>query len=280
MLEAGQDKLDLAATLRALRKAAGLSGQRLAARAHVSQSKISRIETGAVIATVADVEQILRALEVPPEQTTVLLRLARKANIDFVSRRQVRKIGVTQKQRELQALIERSTTLRHALPTMLPGILQTRDYATSNIHNPLSKVGLPERPKLIEAKLGRSRLLYEGTRSSTFLLTETAVRTRIASPQAMASQLDHLVAVSVLAGVEIALLAFETPLPSPLMSTFAIYDDRLVVIESTAGAISMRDPADVSEHIELFDYAHERGLKGDDCRDFLRTVAAEFRECD
>jgi transcriptional regulator with XRE-family HTH domain len=44
-----QERSDLAETLRALRKAAGLSGERLAARCAMSQSKISRIEQGKVL---------------------------------------------------------------------------------------------------------------------------------------------------------------------------------------------------------------------------------------
>jgi transcriptional regulator with XRE-family HTH domain len=278
MLEARQDKLDLSAALRALRKAAGLSGQRLADKAHISQSKISRIETGAIIPTVSDVEHILRALEVAPEQASPLLRLARAANVDFMSRRTINKIGVEHRQREIASLIEKSNSVKHALPAMLPGILQTLDYASSNVNNPLSKVSQAERPRLVAAKVSRARLLYEGSRTLAYLLTESAVRTRVGASSVMADQVDHLVAVSSLPGVGIALLNFDIILSTPLISTFAIYDQRLVIIETTAGPVSLRDPADVHEHIDLFDHVHRQALKGDDCRDFLRTVADEFRE--
>jgi transcriptional regulator with XRE-family HTH domain len=57
----------LAESLRALRKAAKLSGERLAARCAMSQTKISRIETGRIIPTPEDVERILAALSAPAE---------------------------------------------------------------------------------------------------------------------------------------------------------------------------------------------------------------------
>src|SRR5689334_17550712 len=58
-----QDKRkSLAEALRELRKAAGLSGERLAVRCAMSQAKISRIETGKILPSVVDVERILRAL--------------------------------------------------------------------------------------------------------------------------------------------------------------------------------------------------------------------------
>ncbi|MEV6332331.1 helix-turn-helix transcriptional regulator [Streptomyces sp. NPDC051909] len=44
----GQSSQELAATLCKLRKEAGLSGDRLAARCNMSQSKVSRIESGKV----------------------------------------------------------------------------------------------------------------------------------------------------------------------------------------------------------------------------------------
>lgn len=64
---AGRDRQDLASALHGLRKASGLSGDRLARRCGISQSKVSRIETGRLLPSVVDVEQMLTALEVDDE---------------------------------------------------------------------------------------------------------------------------------------------------------------------------------------------------------------------
>src|SRR5690348_4989278 len=45
-----------------LRRNGGLTGQKLGQRVGMSQAKISKIETGAVVATPADVELLARAL--------------------------------------------------------------------------------------------------------------------------------------------------------------------------------------------------------------------------
>ncbi|MER7849700.1 helix-turn-helix transcriptional regulator, partial [Kitasatospora sp. NPDC096077] len=60
--ELGQSHSDLATILQELRKRAGLSGVQLARRVNMSQSKISKIETGKVTPSLVDVELILRAL--------------------------------------------------------------------------------------------------------------------------------------------------------------------------------------------------------------------------
>lgn len=84
----GQDRMDLAGALRRLRRASGLSGERLAARTLMSQAKISRIETGKTVPTIMDVERILSALDVPLERAQELLALAKLANIEFQNDRQ------------------------------------------------------------------------------------------------------------------------------------------------------------------------------------------------
>jgi transcriptional regulator with XRE-family HTH domain len=71
------ERRSLAGALRELRRAAGLSGERLAVRCAMSQAKISRIETGKVLPTVIDVERILTALSVPTEVASDLLSMAR-----------------------------------------------------------------------------------------------------------------------------------------------------------------------------------------------------------
>lgn len=107
---------NLAEALRELRKAAGLSGARLAARCSMSQSKISRIELGEVLPSVIDVELILKALEVPSEVSVELVGLARKANIDYKSWRTYARMGLWQKQAEIKALEKSAKLLRYFLP--------------------------------------------------------------------------------------------------------------------------------------------------------------------
>ncbi|GAA0507460.1 helix-turn-helix transcriptional regulator [Saccharopolyspora thermophila] len=101
-----QGRKRLAESLRELRKAAGLSGERLAARASMSQSKISRIESGKALPTVVDVERLLKALDVPTEAANELLALARTANVDYSSWRSYARVGLWRKQAELKALAE------------------------------------------------------------------------------------------------------------------------------------------------------------------------------
>ena len=100
----GQRKDELAVALREARKQVGLTGDRLAARCGMSQSKISKIETGKVLPSATDVERILSCLGVGKEQAADLMALARLANTEFHSVRASLRRGLHHKQRELAAL--------------------------------------------------------------------------------------------------------------------------------------------------------------------------------
>lgn len=132
-----QGRRNLAETLRQLRKAAGLSGERLAARTAMSQSKISRIESGRTLPTVADVERILTALEVPAEAREELLSLTRTANVEYTSLRSSARVGIWRSQAEIKALSESSAVVRQflpAIPSGLPAISRVRSRCAYSWH--------------------------------------------------------------------------------------------------------------------------------------------------
>jgi transcriptional regulator with XRE-family HTH domain len=120
---AGQDRHDLASALHGLRKASGLSGERLARRCGMSQSKVSRIETGRLLPSVVDVEQILTALAVDQTTRVELLALARVANAEYHDVRASVRRGLHHRQREIAALESSAAEVRHFLPTLITGLL-------------------------------------------------------------------------------------------------------------------------------------------------------------
>ncbi|MEU7836262.1 helix-turn-helix transcriptional regulator [Nonomuraea sp. NPDC049129] len=66
----------------------------MAARSGISQSKISKIETGEVPPSAVDVERILRALNASPEVTEEITALPRLANTQFLDLRSTLRRGL------------------------------------------------------------------------------------------------------------------------------------------------------------------------------------------
>ena len=274
----GRQRRDLAQALRDLRQASGLSGQRLAIRCNMSQAKISRIETGKTLPTVIDVERILSGLEVPEEVSRDLVALARTANVDYTAWRTYARLGLYQKQAELKALEESSRTMRHFLPAVPTGLLHVREYATETLTTNLKGEPARDVARVVQARMERQTVLDDQSRHFTFLMTEQAVRWQLTSSPVMAAQAEHMAEVAEKPNVDIAIISHGTRVPDVPLNLFVIYDDRLVTVELFSGEVVLRNPQDVSYHLDLFDLFLSHALRGADATAFLRRCAAEFMQ--
>ncbi|MCP2262487.1 Helix-turn-helix domain-containing protein [Streptoalloteichus tenebrarius] len=272
-----RDRNRLAAALRELRRAAGLSGERLAARVAMSQSKISRIESGRTVPTVVDVERILKALAVPPEVGQEILSLARAANVEYVSWRSYARMGIWRKQAEIKALTEASSTVRQFLPAIPSGLLQTREYARAVLTPGVR--GRPARDveRAVRARLDSQEALNDQKRRFYFLLTEQALRLQRAAAHVMVDQLRHMAHISTRPNIELAILPNGVLVNETPLNVFVVYDDRLVIVELFSGEIALRDRRDVDHHRNVFDHFRSRAVVGEQARDLLESSAERFR---
>jgi transcriptional regulator with XRE-family HTH domain len=268
----GKHKDDLAATLRAFRRQAGLTGARLAARCAMSQSKVSKIETGKLIPSVIDVEQMLRALGAPADLAEEAMSLARLANTEFQDVRSLLRKGLEKKQLELAGLEATSAHFRFFLPSMITALISTAEYIRASMaHSP------GDTSKAVARKLERQAALYDESKDFSFVLTEAAVRWALCPPPLMALQLDRLVSLSHLPNVRIGVIPVAASTPRGPLNTFTVYDERLVTAETFTGAIVMRDPRDVAYHLQLFSLFEGFALFGDEARDRLSEWSTIFR---
>ncbi|WP_370948193.1 helix-turn-helix domain-containing protein [Amycolatopsis sp. cg5] len=274
--EGRQADPDLAATLRRLRKAAGLSGERLAVRCAMSQSKISRIESGKVLPTALDVERMLTALDVPADVARELISIARRANVEHVSWRAMAETGLWRKQIELKALAESCTTQRLFLPAIPSGLLQIPDYARAAVTPVVTSSPGTNVEKALQGRLEQQTVLNDGSRRFLFVLTEQAVRWRRAGREIMARQCAHMAELTMRPTIDLAIIPQSAEIPGAAFNTFVIYDDRFVVAELFSGEMVLRDPRDVQHHRNLFEFFRERALTGERARAFLLAVRDDF----
>ncbi|MFJ8001026.1 helix-turn-helix domain-containing protein [Streptomyces sp. NPDC096310] len=268
----GQSRTDLAEKLRELRKRAGLTGDRLARRCNMSQSQISKFETGKKTPKLVDVERILRALDAPAELVTEITALARIANTEWQDKRSSWRRGMEKRQAELASLESEATELRYFLPAMITGLLATPEYIRASLsHTP----GDPS--KTVAKKLERQAILYDTAKTFTFLLTEQAVRWAIVPHPALAVQIGRLVSISHLPNIRMGIIPLGTVIPRGPMNTFTVYDDRLATVENFTGRMVFRDPRDVSEHISVFTSFERHALFGGEARELLEQYTEGYR---
>jgi hypothetical protein len=238
----------------------------------MSQSKISKIETGRVTPSLVDVELILRALNAPPDLVAHVTALARIANTEWQDARSLRRKGLEKKQVELATLEKTSTDLRYFLPTMITGLLATPDYITASL-----AMYPGDHSKAISKKLERQAVLYDPAKRFTFILTEQACRWPLMPAQAMAMQLDRLVSVSRLPSVRLGVIPLAGHLPWGPLNVFTVYGRELATVEVSTGALVFRDARDIQEYLDEFRVYEGYALWGDEAREKLSEWAATCR---
>ncbi|MER5937999.1 helix-turn-helix transcriptional regulator [Streptomyces sp. NPDC001928] len=268
----GQSRTDLAQTLRELRKRAGLTGDRLARRCNMSQSQISKFETGKKTPKLVDVERILRALDAPAGIVEEVTALARIANTEWQDKRSSWRRGMEKRQTELASLERETVELRYFLPAMITGLLATSEYARASLaHTP------GDSSKTVARKLERQAVLYDTSKIFTFILTEQAARWALVPAPAMAVQIDRLVSLSHLPNLRIGVIPIGTVMARGPMNTFTVYDNRLATVENFTGRMVLRDSRDISEYLAVFSSFEQHAHFGDEARALLQQWADACR---
>lgn len=179
----------LGAELRAKREAAGYGVRELAALLGMSHSAISRYETGTRVPRPEDVAAILTALGVDNAEREALINRARDPG-----RPQWLAIGMTEQQRQLATLLEYerfATRIVDVSPLLIPGLLQTSDYARSIMRD--ADVPTGEIETRVAARLGRRDVLTRQSGATLLALVgEAVLRGNIGGPEVMRGQLRHL----------------------------------------------------------------------------------------
>ncbi|WP_285731796.1 helix-turn-helix transcriptional regulator [Nocardiopsis sp. ATB16-24] len=265
---------ELSKALRRVRKRAGFTGERLASSVGMSQSKISKIETGKLVPSSVDVERILRVVQANPQEIEEISALARVANTEYQNWRASLRRGLHHKQAELATLEATSSTFRYFLPAMITGLLQTPEYARASL------ASLPgDHTRALMKRFERQSILYDTSKEFTFLLTEQALRWPLCRSGEMSVQLERIAALSELPNVRIGVIPLDrTTVPEGPLSTFTVYDQALATVETFTGALLIRSAQDVALYVETFHLFEESALFGAQARDFVRQAAESFRD--
>jgi transcriptional regulator with XRE-family HTH domain len=263
--------------LRRLREDAGLSGKLLAERLGWPASKVSRLENGRQTATVVDVEAWASALDLPAPVRAGLIEDLRSLRVEYATWRRQMRGGFAPRQRAGRALLEGTTTLRAFQPALVPGLLQTAEYARA-VYRGVSEFdgGPQDIEAAVRERLRRQELLYEPGRQLRFLLTEAALRSRPAPVGVHRAQLDRLLVLAGVDTVELAVLPWAVELPRAMAHSFDVYDDQLVLVETVTAELGVRDSDDVALYIKLFELYWGIAARGEQASALITRIAMEL----
>ncbi len=246
--------------LTGLREAAGLSENALAKRMGIVQSRVWKIRNGQLLPNEDDITAWAEATGHPEAAGDLAEMLKAARGEQAFSTVFRRKGGAAAYEDRVRAIEEQSARIGEFEVAVIPGILQTADYA----REVLSVSSGPrawgsddaEVEDKIAGRLRRQEILYGRDRRVQVVLSEAALRVLVTTPETMAGQLDKLLAVSRLPAVELGVIPLGRRLPAYSIGGFRVYDDDLITVESIAGERDFtadQEPEAVAAFLEAFE---------------------------
>ena len=259
--------------VRTLRRNAGITGVELARLVGVSQSRISRIETGHLVPQANEVDRVADALEVDAKTRTQLHDQARAARSTMRSWRALHAEGIAKHQGDIARMEQTAAKLRLFQPNLVPGLMQTAEYArhAMELATDSQDIGLA-----LARRIARQSMLYERGKSFDFLITEGALRWRIVPTDIHVGQLNHLASLATLKNVSVGVIPWHAPVAALQNTMFCLLDDRMAYVELLGGEVVTEDRQDIEQYAATFAALGDAAVTGENAIAELHRIANEL----
>lgn len=257
--------------LRELRRNAGLTGRQLAEALSWPASKVSKLENGRQQPTDVDIrgwtdatgradatESLLTALQTLEEQHAEWQRPLRR--------------GMRAHQDTVIARDARTRMFRAFEPTVVPGLLQTPDYARARFEQGIAEFGAHDVDEAVAARMRRQEMLYRADKRFHLVLTEATLRYSLCPAEVMLGQLDRLIALAALPTVQLGVLGFGTSCSVAPLHGFWLYDDDRVVVETYSAELTLAQPQEIELYTRTFDAFAADASYGREARAIITAV--------
>ncbi|GAA3198758.1 helix-turn-helix transcriptional regulator [Nonomuraea roseoviolacea] len=275
-------RLRLGQELRFLRERQKLTGSAVAAELGWSASKVSRIEASKTMPSAEDVESMAKLYRAGEAKLDELFGLLRDADQpgwwedyqNVLPEEYTRFLG-------LEAEAERE---RNWEPQLVPGLLQTEDYAREVIQAArgiirITHGGVRSR---VEARVERQRAVLHRPDPPmlSFILDESALMRRYGEPSVMRAQMEHLLEMSMLPQVSVRVLALEGFHPigtGAFIHLRPVGLDDVVYLEHLYTAQFVEDRWRVAGYETAYDDIASHALDEDESRVLIQRRAMQWR---
>ena len=268
---AGRDWL--ARALREQRAARKLSGVSAAAAAGISQSRISRLESGRYIPTTDEVRALCRVYRTPATLRRQLLQAVEDLRDETAPARVVLLRGAWQLQRRIARIEEGAAQVWVYQPALIPGLLQTEDYMRA-VFSDGGDIAGNDLEQAVTARKNRAAVLASG-REFTMIIAEGALRWQAVSPAVMLGQLDRLTRAP--GNVRLGIVPATRPATVFTTHGFSVYDQRHVIVGTRTGTSFISDPRDVADYVKLFGALDELAVFGAAAAAVISEAARVYR---
>lgn len=264
---------ELSATLRRLRRNAQMSGIEAARAAGLSQPKISRLETGKQVPTMAEVESLCQVYRAPGRMRQQLLTLTQDLREERVSARVMLQRGAYRMQERIGRIEAASALVRTFHPALVIGLLQIPGYIRAMLDDSLPK---DEIERIVAARGERQRLL-DTDRTFVLIMTEGALRWHVGSPTVMIAQLQHLAETTRRSNIQLGVIPWTRPVRAGALHGFHLYDRRAAIVGTETATAIITDTRDIADYESWFATYEALAVFDADARQVFDRLSDEYR---
>jgi transcriptional regulator with XRE-family HTH domain len=267
---------ELGALLRKLRTEKGLTVEQAAEQLMFSMSKLSRMETGHGIATPRDIRDVCSLYEVTDEaERERMLKLAAEG----------KQAGWWQSYdlpySTYVGLEAEATAISDFQSSVVPGLLQTADYARAGHEGAMPRLSSEEIERRIEAKLTRQALLgQDDPPVFSAVLDEAVLHRMVGGPAVMSAQLGRLIEAANRPKVTIQVIPFTLGAHPAVESNFNILEmpsptRGVVFVEGLVGSIYLERPEELTRYRQIFERLQTIALSPKDTIALIAEIGAQ-----
>jgi transcriptional regulator with XRE-family HTH domain len=266
--------------LRSLRKAAGLSMDDAAERLGLSgKSALSKIENGKQRVSGLGLTAFFQVYEVPEDARVKVKAMAQLA----ASGKRTNLIDEFKEAIQTDAFeeylnLEGMASQSESFVTVVPGLLQIKDYAASIVEGSQVWSSKREANRFVELRIARqAALTRESPLNLRCILDEAALRRVVGGPKVMKAQLERLLeATEEHAHVDIQVLPFAAGAHAGIDGRFQLLHfpagPPVAVVETKTTSLYLEEDADVDRYRSAFDTLRAQALDAQATRRFIHEL--------
>ena len=185
-------------------------------------------------------------------------------------------------QNDIQEIEARSRAVLVYEPTLVPGLLQTAEYARRVFAMFEPAYAEPDIARVTASRVDRQAALFDPARRFGFLITEAALRWRPGPPCLVLAQLDRIASVSTLGNVTVGVIPQSALALTHVPHGFTVIepgdpdDDTLIFVETAHANLTVSDAGQLALYRRQWSLLEQMAAHGPDLRDLLSHIAADI----
>jgi transcriptional regulator with XRE-family HTH domain len=267
--------------LRRLREQASLTCEEVGQRLDCSGTRISRMETGRISVRPGDVRELLEIYGVTGAEADPLVQLAREARQKgwWHTYGQVLPTWFE----AYVGLEAAAVRFRDFQSMVMPGLLQTEDYARAVLRAAPNPGSAEDIDRLVALRMERQAILSQANPPDLWVvLSENIIRVNVGGEAVMRTQLQRVIDVAEHSNVTLQVLPFTTAAHVQPISPFTILefpdaaDPTVIYLEHLTGSLFLENEEEIRRYTVVFDHLRAEALGTAPSVELIAQAAAEL----